>query len=83
MAHPDRLKILNLLIKKGAQNGKQIYAELGMPQSTMSQHLTKLKMHGLIYGRRKRVEVYYDINDNLIWGIMGVLNEEILNSIIS
>lgn len=76
MAHPDRLRILNLLMKSDSKNGKQIYKELNMPQSTLSQHLTKLRMHQLIYGRRKGVEIYYDINDSLVYKVIGILNED-------
>ena len=48
---------------------------LKMPQSTVSQHLTKLKMQKLIYGRREGTEVYYDIKDNLVWKIMIIPNK--------
>ncbi|HDR4614687.1 TPA: ArsR/SmtB family transcription factor [Bacillus cereus] len=75
MGHPERLRILHLLIEKGAQNGKQINGMLKMPQSTVSQHLTKLKMQKLIYGRREGTEVYYDIKDNLVWKIMIIPNK--------
>ncbi|MGR5984691.1 hypothetical protein ACUC2M_06215 [Bacillus cytotoxicus] len=47
-----------------------------MAQSTLSQHLTKLRMHQLIYGRRKGVEIYYDINDSLVCKVIGILSED-------
>ena len=39
---------------------------LGVPQSTVSQHLGKLKSAGIVEGRRNGTEVnYYVVNDDI------------------
>lgn len=43
LAHPVRLDIVNELIKKGGCNVSQLVEEINIPQSTVSQHLTKLR----------------------------------------
>ncbi len=42
LGHKDRLLIVNILMS-GEQNEDQIVDELGISQSSVSQHLTKLK----------------------------------------
>jgi len=43
LAHPVRIEILKELIIRGACNVTQIVGILGIPQSTVSQHLAKMK----------------------------------------
>ena len=35
-----------------------------MPQSTISQHLSKLKAAKMVTGTRKGLEIYYEVTDN-------------------
>ena len=50
LAHPARVAILQLLIKKQACICGDIVDELPLSQSTVSQHLKELKEAGLIKG---------------------------------
>ena len=43
LAHPVRLCIVKGLIERGPSNVSTMYTGLNMPQSTISQHLAKLK----------------------------------------
>lgn len=76
IGHPDRLRILDILTKRGAQNITQLYEELEIPQSTVSQHMSKLKMLNLVHSNRKGLEVYYDINDAIVLKVIKLLNIE-------
>jgi len=52
IAHPHRLCIIKGLIEGGC-NVTKIQECLSLPQSTVSQHLAKLKAAGIIDGERK------------------------------
>jgi len=65
LAHPTRLCIVKNLIKKES-NVTNIQECLDLPQSTVSQHLFKLKAAGIIKGERKGLEISYQvINDDI------------------
>jgi len=64
IAHPIRLCIVNGLISENGCNVSRIHGCLELPQSTISQHLAKLKSAGIVEGRRNGLEVtYYVVND--------------------
>ncbi|ALZ64650.1 Transcriptional repressor PagR (plasmid) [Bacillus cereus] len=73
LAHPTRIKILKELITRGACNVNQIVDILDMPQSTVSQHLSKMKSQKLIRNDRKGLEVYYSAQNKTINSIMEIL----------
>lgn len=62
IAHPARIAILNLLIKKQACVCGDIVNELPLSQSTVSQHLKELKAAGLIKGEIEGTSVCYCID---------------------
>lgn len=63
LAHPARVAILQLLIKKQACICGDIVNELPLSQSTVSQHLKELKEAGLIKGDIEGVKVCYCIDE--------------------
>lgn len=63
LAHPARIAILELLIKKQACICGDIVDELPLSQSTVSQHLKELKEAGLIKGDIDGVKVCYCIDE--------------------
>ena len=63
MAHPMRLCIMRGLVFVGGCNVSRMQEHLGIPQSTVSQHLARLRNAGLIEGVRDGVEVHYHIID--------------------
>lgn len=62
-AHPARIAILELLIKKQACICGDIVDELPLSQSTVSQHLKELKEAGLIKGDIDGAKVCYCIDE--------------------
>lgn len=64
LAHPVRLNLVETLITKGPTNVTTMYENLGMPQSTVSQHLAKLKAAKIVAGTRKGLEIYYEVVDS-------------------
>lgn len=66
MAHPARVAILQLLVKKNTCICGDLVEELGLAQATTSQHLKELKMAGIIQGTIEGVSVCYCINPK-VW----------------
>lgn len=60
IAHPVRLCIVRGLMNKQC-NVTKIQECLKIPQSTVSQHLGKLKAAGIIAGERKGLEICYKV----------------------
>jgi len=63
IAHPARIAILRLLLKKNSCFCGDIVDELPLSQSTVSQHLKELKSIGLIKGEIEGKSVCYCINE--------------------
>ena len=61
IAHPIRLCIVDGLLEKGECNVSFIQNCLNAPQSTISQHLQKLRVSGIVESRREGVEIYYSV----------------------
>jgi len=74
MAHPVRLCIVKNLLEVDSCNVSTIQSCLEMPQSTVSQHLAKLKAAGIIEGERNGVEINYSVvNDDVKKLIKAIL----------
>ena len=63
LAHPARIAILQVLIKKQNCICGDIVEELPLSQSTVSQHLKELKESGLIKGDIEGAKVCYCIDE--------------------
>ena len=63
LAHPARVAILRLLLKKNTCICGDIVEELPLSQSTVSQHLKELKEAGLIKGAIDGVKICYCIDE--------------------
>lgn len=63
LAHPARVAILQLLLKKKACICGDIVEELPLSQSTVSQHLKELKAAGLIKGDIEGASICYCIDE--------------------
>ena len=63
LAHPARVSILELIIKKRSCVCGSIVDELPLSQSTVSQHLKELKEAGILKASHDGVKVCYCIDD--------------------
>ncbi|WP_379136305.1 ArsR/SmtB family transcription factor [Paenibacillus sp. sgz500958] len=66
LAHPVRLCILRGLIEKGSCNVSFMQDCLDLPQSTVSQHLQKLRSLGIVETERNGLEIIYSVKDEKI-----------------
>ena len=60
IAHPQRLKILELL-QDGELSVSDIQADLGIKQSITSQHLNNMKNKAILKSQRRGNSVFYHI----------------------
>lgn len=73
LAHPVRLCIVRGLIEKGKCNVSHMQDCLQTPQSTISQHLQKLRSAGIVSGSRNGVEIQYSICDERVKNIVTAI----------
>ncbi|MCK4260748.1 MAG: winged helix-turn-helix transcriptional regulator [Halanaerobiales bacterium] len=65
LSHPVRLCIVKGLMKTKVSNVTTIQDCLDIPQSTISQHIAKLKSAGIVDGTRDGVKIhYYVVNED-------------------
>ncbi|HDR7355684.1 Uncharacterized protein BCZB5J_02935 [Bacillus cereus] len=72
MAHPVRLQIVNELMKHQMCNVTQLTEILRLPQSTVSQHLSKLR-GTVLRAERKGLEMHYYIDNAKARQIVRIL----------
>lgn len=73
-----RLEIVRLLLSahpEGMVVG-DIQAELGIPNSTLSHHLEKLRMEGLVEVRKDKQFLWYSANAQALQDLLGFLYAE-------
>ena len=82
IAHPIRLCIVRGLWKNGGCNVTHMQCCLDVPQSTVSQHLGKLRQAGVIEGERNGLEITYKLKDERVKSILACLfgEEELENN---
>ena len=81
LAHPARVAILQLLLKKQSCICGEIVEKLPLSQSTVSQHLKELKYAGLIKGDIEGVKTCYCI-DEKEWAQAKQYLSALLNSVV-
>jgi ArsR family transcriptional regulator len=72
LSHPARLEIIDRLEKNGC-NVSKIQKNIGLPQSTISQHLKILRNAGIIKSRREGTKVCYEIEIKEVRSIIRML----------
>ncbi|NTW72686.1 MAG: winged helix-turn-helix transcriptional regulator [Eubacteriaceae bacterium] len=73
IGHPVRLCIVKNLLNSGDHNVSEMQECLCIPQSTVSQHVSKLKAAGIIEGKRKKNEILYAVVDEDVRKILKSL----------
>lgn len=62
LAHPVRVRIVAFLLTKPGCIGGDIVSEVGLAQSTVSEHLRILKEAGLVAGTIERPRICYSLD---------------------
>lgn len=79
LAHPVRLCIVKGLLENGECNVTYMQNCLDTPQSTISQHLQRLRSAGIVEGKRNGLEIYYKISNKKIADLISILINENTN----
>jgi ArsR family transcriptional regulator len=74
LGHPARVHIVRLLLEKQSCIGCDIVDEIGLAQSTVSEHLRILKAAGIITGAIERPRVCYSLNPDSLVALASLLN---------
>ena len=73
LGHPIRLKIVAGILGSDGCNVNEIVSKLGIPQSTVSQHLAKLRHAGVLIPKKEGVKTCYGVGDKRILGLIKSL----------
>ncbi|NCB62649.1 MAG: transcriptional regulator [Clostridia bacterium] len=73
LSHPLRLQIVRGLLVGGCHNVRCMETGTGQSQSTISQHLMRLKAAGVVKCERSGNEVYYDVADPTAAAVVAAL----------
>lgn len=74
LANEHRIKILCLLAD-GEKSVSELIAATGIAQTSMSQHLLKLRDEGIVDYRREHRTLYYVVTNEVALEIMQVLHK--------
>jgi ArsR family transcriptional regulator len=74
LGHPARIDIVRLLLEKQSCIGCDFVEEVGLAQSTVSEHLRILKAAGIITGEIERPRVCYSLNKDGLAPLARLLN---------
>ena len=74
LSHPLRLQAIEFL-KKGEKNVSTIIKALGIPQSSLSRHLSILREAGILKSRQQGTVIYYDIENHDIFHVLRPIAE--------
>lgn len=74
LAHPVRLRMVQGLLKSECHVDKMVQ-KLGLPQSTVSQHLGVLKSRGIVEIRKEGVKTCYRVVNPKVEAIIKILSE--------
>lgn len=75
LGHPSRLCILYNLIEQKEGTVSEMQSCLNEPQSTVSQHVAKLRTLGILRGERNGTEINYKIVDKKVIEILKILRK--------
>ncbi|MFZ7131674.1 MAG: ArsR/SmtB family transcription factor [Eubacteriales bacterium] len=75
LGHPSRLCILYNLIEQKEGTVSEMQSCLNEPQSTVSQHVAKLRTLGILRGERNGTEINYKIVDEKVIEILKILRK--------
>ncbi|MDO5688800.1 MAG: metalloregulator ArsR/SmtB family transcription factor [Tissierellia bacterium] len=73
LAHPMRLCIVQGLIKESSCSVNYIREILGLPQSTVSQHLQVLRHAGIVKGAKTGTMIHYSISDDRVIDLLRII----------
>ena len=78
LAHPVRIRLLEVLVTFGATSVQDLQRHIGIDQPIVSQQLARRRASGIVVARKQRAATMYSVADPLIADLLRVA-KEILN----
>lgn len=78
LAHPFRIRILELLAGQSEVSVAELQSETGLEASHLSQHLSVLRRHRLVVSERRASHVYYRLADPRVARLLTAARELLL-----
>lgn len=78
LAHPLRIRILELLVQDPERSVAGLQAETGLEASHLSQHLAVLRRHRLVVSDRRGSHVFYALADPAVARLLAAARELLL-----
>jgi ArsR family transcriptional regulator len=75
LGHPIRLQIVVGLLGNSCCV-KDIWGCLGLPQATVSQHLSALRAKGIVSGKREGNSITYEVVNPFVRGLVAFLQQK-------
>ncbi|MGX7091364.1 ArsR/SmtB family transcription factor [Hutsoniella sourekii] len=75
LAHPIRYSIALVLDENGVMNVSSIQNLLQLPQSTVSQHISKMREAGVVTAKRDGTKIYYELTNPKAQKVIGALKK--------
>ena len=72
LANPIRLQILEIL-RRGERSVGAILTKVDRDQANVSQHLTSLRLRGLVVNRKEGNQVFYSVRDPFLFEILDLM----------
>jgi len=72
LAHPVRIRLLEVLVSSGATSVQDLQRTLGLDQPIVSQQLARLRASGIVVARKQRSATLYSVTDPLIADLLRV-----------
>jgi ArsR family transcriptional regulator len=72
LAHPARIRLLELLSERGEQSVQSLQARLDLDQPVVSQQLAKLRASGVVVCRKEGTTVQYALANPRIADLLAV-----------
>ena len=73
LAHPQRLRIIEILEREQEVPVYALIEETGFPQAVVSQHLNQMRRADLLTARRQGKEMWYSITDPRALSILNCI----------
>lgn len=71
LSHPDRLMVLCQL-KEGEMSVGELAKTVGIAQSPLSQHLSRMRLQGIVKNRREAQSIFYSLDNSEVEQIIDL-----------
>src|SRR5437867_10728648 len=82
LAHPVRIKILEILVR-GGRTVQELQEALGLNQPIVSQQLAVLRNHGIVAAQKEGLSMRYALRDPLVGELLDVARQIFNNHLVN